>query len=68
VKAKDIKVGMRFQDDGAGEPDEAVDSRVATVDHLVSTLTGATRGVIVELEDGSTIQWMDPNAEVHEVS
>jgi hypothetical protein len=65
MKAKDIKVGMRYR-----ETDEefTVDSRVVDVDHLVSTRTGVTRGVEITLEDGSTIHWMDPNKEVPEVS
>ena len=65
MKAKDIKVGMRYR-----ERDEEfeVDSRVCSVEQLVSDKTKVTRGVIVELEDGSTIQWMDPDAEVREIS
>lgn len=65
MKAKDIKVGMRYRE---SDEEFEVDSRVRSVEHLVSDKTGAKRGVIIELEDGSIIQWMDPDKEVREIS
>ena len=65
MKAKDIRVGMRYR---VIEQMHAVDSRVKDVELLFSGKTLLPRGVIIELEDGSTIQWMDPDAEVPEVS
>ena len=71
MKAKDIKVGMRYvEDDPFKEEgdDASIDAKVTDVEHLVSNKTGATRGVIATLEDGSIIHWMDPNKEVPGVS
>lgn len=65
VKAHEIKIGMRYRE---SDEEMEIDSRVADVEHLLSGKTLLVRGVIVTLEDGSVIQWMDPNREVPEVS
>jgi hypothetical protein len=65
VKAKDIKRGMRYRE---SDEEFKVDSRVVDVELLVSGKTLLPRGVIVTLEDGSVINWMDPDREVPEVS
>lgn len=61
MKAKDVKVGMRY-----AETDEEVeiDTLVCDVELLLSGKTLLPRGAIVKLLDGSVVQWMDADQDV----